>query len=81
MGDVSRAQTLLALAAVAFASVAALQVPGRLLFAALAVALLLAVAGARLRSALFERREPRRGFDAAERAREIREARRRRLGD
>ncbi|HEY1976779.1 MAG TPA: hypothetical protein VGG89_09555 [Candidatus Baltobacteraceae bacterium] len=76
----SRIQTLLALAAVISASIAALQVPGRLIFAAIAVALLIAVAGARLRAALVEKREPPSGFDAAERARQIREDRRRRLG-
>ena len=76
----SRTETFLALAAVVFASVAALQVPGRLIFAAVAVALLLAVAGARLRAALAERREPPQGFEAAERARQIREERRRRMG-
>jgi len=77
---VTRAQTLLALAAVVFASMAALQIPGRLIFAALAIALLVAVAGARLRAALVERKEPPSGFDAAERARQIREERNRRLG-
>ena len=76
----SRVQTLLALAAVIFASVAALQVPGRLIYAAVAIALLLAVAGARLRAALVEKREPPPGFDAAERARRIREDRKRRMG-
>lgn len=76
----SRTETLLALAAVVFASVAALQVPGRLIFAAIAVAMLLAVGGARLRAAMVGRREPLPGFDAAERARRIREERRRRLG-
>jgi hypothetical protein len=76
----SRTETLLALAAVVFASVAALQVPGRLIFAAVAVALLLAVAGARFRAALVGRREPPSGFDAAERARQIREERNRRKG-
>jgi hypothetical protein len=78
---VTRTQTFLALAAVVFASIAALQVPGRLIFAAIGIALLLAVAGARLRTALVERRDPPSGFDAAERARQIREERRRRLGD
>ena len=63
-----------------FASVAALQVPGRLIFAAAAVALLLAVAGARLRAALVEKRDPPSAFDAAERARRIREERQRRMG-
>lgn len=76
----TRIQTLLALAAVILASVAALQVPGKLIFAAVAVALLIAIAGARLRAALVEKREPPPGFDAAERARQIREDRRRRLG-
>lgn len=76
----SRTETLLALAAVVFASIAALQVPGRLIFAALAVALLLAVGGARLRAAVAGRREPPPGFNAAERARQIREERRRRMG-
>lgn len=74
-----RNETLLALAAVVFASVAALQVPGRLIFAAVAIALLLAVAGARLRAALVGRREPPPGFDPTERARQIREERRRRI--
>ena len=76
----TRLQTLLALAAVVFASVAALQVPGRLIFAAIAVALLIAVAGARLRAALVDKREVSTGYDAAERARQIREERRRRMG-
>jgi hypothetical protein len=76
----SRAETLIALAAVVFASIAAVQVPGRLIFAAIAVALLLAVAGARLRAAFMQRRQPPSGLDSAERARRIREERRRRLG-
>lgn len=76
----SRTETLLALAAVVFASVAAIAVPGRLIFAAVAIALLLAVIGARLRAALTQRRTPPSGFDAGERARAIREERRRRTG-
>lgn len=76
----SRNETLIALAAVVFASVAGLQVPGRLVFALVAVALLLAVAGARLRATMMRRREPPAGFDPSERARQIREERRRRMG-
>ncbi|MBV8155755.1 MAG: hypothetical protein JO160_03520 [Candidatus Eremiobacteraeota bacterium] len=59
---------------------AALQIPGRLVLALLAVGLLLAVAGARLRAAFTERKEPTAGFDAAERARQIREERHKRFG-
>jgi hypothetical protein len=77
---VSRTETLVALAAVVFASVAALQVPGRLIFAAVAIAMLLAVAGVRLRAALARHGEPPSSFDASERARRIREERRRRMG-
>lgn len=76
----SRTQTLVALAAVVFASAGALQVPGRLLYALIAVALLLAVGAARLRAALHGRHKPVSGFDVAERAERIREARRKRLG-
>jgi hypothetical protein len=76
----SRTETLIALAAVVFASIGALQVPGRLWFAAVAIALLLAIVGVRLRAALLRRAEPPSGFDSTERAREIRERRRRRMG-
>jgi len=76
----NRTETLIALAACIFASVAAVQVPGRLIYAAVAIALLLAVAGARLRAALMQRREPSSGLDAGGRAQRIRDERRRRLG-
>ena len=75
----SRNETLLALAAVIFASVSALQVPGRLIFAGIAIVLLLTVAGARLRAAVAARRAPPPDFDPGERARRIREERRRRI--
>jgi cation transport ATPase len=77
---VPRSETLLALAAVVLASLAALQIPGRLLFAAAAIGLLLFLGGSRLRASLRGRTQKRTGFDAAERAEAIREARRRRMG-
>lgn len=76
----SRAETLTALAAVVLASLAALQIPGRIVFALVAIALLMAVGALRLRAALTERKQPRSGFDAADRARRIREEREKRLG-
>ena len=75
-----RSETLLALAAVVLGSLAALQIRGRLLFAAAAVALLLAVGISRIRAAMSGRVDPAAGFDAAERARRIRKARDKRSG-
>jgi hypothetical protein len=74
-----RAETLVALLAVVLASCAALQVPGRLLYAGAAVLLLLLVAGSRLRSSITQRRA-KRTFDNYDRAMQIREDRDRRLG-
>ncbi len=76
----TRAQTLLALAAVVLASMAALQLPGRLFFALAAVLLIGVVAAGRLRAGLRARRTPPRDtLDAGTRAAEIRAARERRL--
>jgi len=72
---VRRFETLTALAAVVLASLAALQIPGRILFAVAAVVLLIAVATSRLRASLEGRKTPRAGFDPAERARQIQQQR------
>jgi hypothetical protein len=77
---VRRSETLLALGAVILASLAALQIPGRLFFAIAAIGLLLAVGVSRLRAGLAERKKPASDFDPAERARRIREERQKRLG-
>lgn len=71
-----RWETLTALAAVVIASIGALHVPGRSLFTFAALVLLAIVGGSRLFAAI-ARRKPR-ASDAAERARLIREQRRRR---
>ena len=76
----SRAESLIALGAVVFASIAALQVPGRLIFAIVAIVMLLAVGAARLRAAVTSRGVPPPAGDAGERARRIREERHRRIG-
>ncbi len=74
-----RHETLLALLAVILASVAALQVPGRLLFAIAAVVLLAFVGISRVRGSLTQKRE-RPTFDSYERAARIREERENRRG-
>ncbi len=75
-----RIETLIALLAVVLASLAALQIRGRLLFAAAAVVLLIFVAYSRLRTSLAERRPAKPSLDAFERAERIREERERRFG-
>jgi hypothetical protein len=72
-----RWETLVALGAVILSSVSALPVRGRLWYAAGAIALLAVVGLSRLRTAMTVKK-PASGFDAAERARAIREARDRR---
>jgi uncharacterized paraquat-inducible protein A len=77
MGNrVRRWETLAALAAVIAASIGALRVPGRG-YATFAAVVLLAVVGASLLAARLGRQRPAQ-TDAAERARRIREQRRRR---
>jgi hypothetical protein len=77
---VKRAETLLALVAVVLASLAALQIPGRVPLALGAVAILLFVGAWRLRSSLRERpSRTRTRFDPYERAQRIRDERHRRL--
>jgi hypothetical protein len=75
-----RVETLIALLAVVLASLAALQIRGRLLFAAAAVVLLIFVAYSRLRTSIAERRPPSPTLDPYERAERIREERERRFG-
>lgn len=75
-----RAETLLALVAVVLASLAALQIPGRLLLALGAIALLFFVGASRLRASLRERRARKQSrFDPYERAQQIRDERHRRM--
>jgi len=74
-----RVETLLALLAVILASVAALPVRGRLLFAIVAIVLIAVVGMMRIRAALANRRL-RPSYDPYERAARIREERRSRLG-
>jgi hypothetical protein len=74
----ARWETLLALLAVILASLSALPLRGRLLLALAAIALLVLVGMSRLRAGLESRHRRAPGFDAAERARRIREARERR---
>lgn len=75
-----RWETLTALLAVVLASLSALAVRGRLLFALAAVVLLLLVIASRLRAAILNRRKARTpAFDPYERARQIQEARDRRF--
>ena len=74
-----RHETLLALAAVVLASLAALQIQGRLFFALAAVALLIFVGYSRIRSSVTERR-PKAGVDSYDRAERIRQERDRRMG-
>jgi len=74
-----RFETLLALAAVVLASLAGLQVPGRLFFAAGAVLVLLFVGVSRLRASTGPK-APKQSFDSYDRAERIREERDRRLG-
>lgn len=72
----SRAQTLTALVAVVLASLAALQLPGRLVYALGAVVLLAAVGLMRLRALVTTRRSRAEStFDPAARAAQIRETR------
>ncbi len=73
-----RFETLLALLAVVLASLSALQIPGRLILALLALLVLCFVISSRLRAALRGRAE-RKGFDAYDRAMKIQEERRNRL--
>jgi uncharacterized membrane protein len=75
-----RFETLLALVAVVLASLAALQIRGRLLFALAAVVLLLFVGLSRMRASMTAKKKPKAGFDAYDRAERIREERDRRLG-
>ena len=73
-----RWETLTALAAVIIASVSALQVPGRLWFAGIAILLLALVGGAQLHRSLTGSRETKTGPSPQEIARRIREQRNRR---
>lgn len=73
-----RVETFLALTAVVLASVAALQVPGRLIFALAAIMLLVFVGSSRLRASLAGRKERRPGLDASDRAARIHEQRKNR---
>jgi uncharacterized protein (DUF58 family) len=73
-----RSETLVALLAVVLASLAALQIHGRLYFAAAAVALLVYVCFARVRASI-QQRKPSPGFSSYDRAEKIREERERRL--
>jgi uncharacterized membrane protein len=74
-----RSETLVALLAVVLASLAALQIPGRLYFALAAVVLLILVGMSRIRASVQQRR-PKATFDAYDRAERIREERDRRRG-
>jgi hypothetical protein len=74
-----RFETLVALLAVVLASLAALQIRGRLLFAVAAMVLLGFVILSRLRASIQQRR-PKPTFDAYDRAERIREERDRRMG-
>jgi hypothetical protein len=73
-----RSETLVALLAVVLASLAALQIQGRLYFAIAAIVLLALVGMSRVRGSIQQRR-PKETFDAHERAARIREERERRL--
>jgi hypothetical protein len=72
-------ETLLALLAVVLASLAAFQIPGRLVFALAAIMLLAFICSRRLREALGQKKERPAGFDAADRARRIHEERQKRF--
>ncbi|HTA39183.1 MAG TPA: hypothetical protein VK760_08915 [Candidatus Acidoferrales bacterium] len=74
-----RSETLVALLAVVLASLAALQITGRLWFAIAAVVLLILVGMSRVRASLLERRTKPTSA-GADRAARIREERDRRLG-
>jgi hypothetical protein len=74
-----RSETLVSLLAVVLASMAALQIPGRLYFAIAAMALLIAVGVSRLRASI-EARKANRTSDSHDRAQRIRQERDRRLG-
>jgi hypothetical protein len=74
-----RSETLVALLAVVLASLAALQIPGRLYFAVAAVVLLILVGMSRIRASVQQRRtKP--ASDTYDRLERIREERDRRLG-
>jgi hypothetical protein len=75
-----RVETLLALLAVVFASLSALNIPGRLILALLALLLLCIVISSRLRAAIRGKEQRAAGFDAYERAMQIQEERRNRMG-
>ncbi len=75
----SKWETWVALLAVILASLAALAIRGRLVFAMGAIALILLVGLARIRSGLGARRRPS-AADPGERAERIRQARDRRYG-
>ena len=76
-----RSETLVALLAVVLASLAALQIQGRLYFAIAAVVLLALVGMSRVRASLLEERRAKPPTSAAaDRAARIREERDRRLG-
>ncbi len=70
-----RWETRLALLAVILASLSALNIPGRLLLALTAMLLLSIIASARLRAALYGKKERSTGFDPAAAAERIREER------
>ncbi|MBV8491678.1 MAG: hypothetical protein JO199_14225 [Candidatus Eremiobacteraeota bacterium] len=71
-----RWETLLALVAVILASLSALQIPGRIVFALSALLCLSIVGSARLRAAIRKKEaKPKKGFDAYERAMRIQEER------
>jgi multisubunit Na+/H+ antiporter MnhG subunit len=73
-----RFETLLALLAVVLASLSALPIPGRILLALCAIFLIALVGSLRLRAAIKAKSAPPSRFDAAARAEQIREERRRR---
>ena len=74
-----RFETFVALLAVIFASVSALQIPGRIVFALAAIMLLTFLISRRLRAAIKGKRDRPAGMDAYERARRIHEERSRRF--
>jgi uncharacterized protein (DUF58 family) len=76
-----RTETLVALLAVVLASVAALQIHGRLLFAAAAILLLVVVCLLRLRAAFAGRRRNTQTSNALGRAQAIRYERRKRYSN
>lgn len=79
---VRRFETLLALLAVVLASLAALQIPGRLVFALAAIMILTFICSLRLRAMIKQKEQGGGGPtypDAADRARQIREQRQKRF--